>query len=218
MSQPAHKRAQAAEPCKPNAKLSEDTAIEIFAVKVLQSSTPRQSKSRMSAAAVARRFCTTEKIVRDIWSGRTWRRETAVLLDPTEASKILSGLRPPGRPKKSQSGDEMDSSPPSPISSAECQPKLKWLKEKREVISSKEINCTLEFRDTPCAGTDAHQPSEKKVHVMDLKKSVDVSFVSSAHLGTWMLDPGFSLALPSFNLTTNCSEVDPFHEDWPYWR
>jgi len=75
---------------KTNARLSDKQAVEIYALKAI---------AKISSSEVARRFHITEKAVRDIWCGKTWIRETSVLLDPAEAAFKFSQLRPPGRPK-----------------------------------------------------------------------------------------------------------------------
>ena len=71
---------------KTRAKLSEAQAIAIFQIK--------KSSPSPSAAETAKLFCISEKAVRDIWSGRTWTKETWHL----DTSRILS-QKNVGRPK-----------------------------------------------------------------------------------------------------------------------
>mmetsp|Transcript_28133 Transcript_28133/g.74262 ORF Transcript_28133/g.74262 Transcript_28133/m.74262 type:complete len:169 (-) Transcript_28133:429-935(-) len=84
---------------RPSAKVSLETALEIYAIKILQERAGCTPRRGMPATSVAKRYGTSEKILRDIWSGRTWRRETAMLLEPPEAADILCRMRPRGRPR-----------------------------------------------------------------------------------------------------------------------
>mmetsp|Transcript_58612 Transcript_58612/g.154980 ORF Transcript_58612/g.154980 Transcript_58612/m.154980 type:complete len:181 (+) Transcript_58612:112-654(+) len=56
--------------------LSKEQAIEIFMI--------RMEGGWDSAASVSRRFGVNEKTVRDIWSGRSWGKETSVYLRKAE--------------------------------------------------------------------------------------------------------------------------------------
>jgi hypothetical protein len=69
--------------CKPQARLTETEAIEIF-----KSRGPNQS-----ASSVCRRFGVSEKTVRDIWKGRTWAKETWHL----DTSRVIKNVKV-GRP------------------------------------------------------------------------------------------------------------------------
>ena len=69
---------------KPQARLTEAQAVEVF-----------KHKSRQrSATSVSKIFGVNEKTVRDIWSGRTWSHETWHL----DTSRIMP-LKKMGRPK-----------------------------------------------------------------------------------------------------------------------
>ena len=64
---------------KARAVLTAEQAVMIFQIKLSnQTVTKRQ---RISLCSVARSYGVSEKAVRDIWKGRTWLRETA-LIDP----------------------------------------------------------------------------------------------------------------------------------------
>ena len=70
---------------KPQARLSQVQALEIF-----------QSKaSNQSSAKVAKSYGINEKTVRDIWTGRTWAKETWHL-DPSRRVAIKKMGRPIG--------------------------------------------------------------------------------------------------------------------------
>ena len=75
---------------KPRAVLTGMQAIQIFKLKP---GTALSTKSA-TATALARMYGVSEKTVRDIWTRRTWSRETCHL-DPTR----LLPLKHPGRPK-----------------------------------------------------------------------------------------------------------------------
>ena len=76
-------------------RLTEDEAIGIFQCKGGPS----------NATKTARAFCVSEKTVRDIWTGRTWAKETSHL-DASRAIKVTQMGRPKGRrdshPRKSR--------------------------------------------------------------------------------------------------------------------
>mmetsp|Transcript_17952 Transcript_17952/g.49664 ORF Transcript_17952/g.49664 Transcript_17952/m.49664 type:complete len:181 (+) Transcript_17952:2-544(+) len=64
------------EASRPKVKLSPQQAREIFSIQATKTIQKHSIFQRdLSAAAVARHFGVTEKAVRDIWKGRTWRRE-----------------------------------------------------------------------------------------------------------------------------------------------
>mmetsp|Transcript_46799 Transcript_46799/g.124343 ORF Transcript_46799/g.124343 Transcript_46799/m.124343 type:complete len:308 (+) Transcript_46799:1-924(+) len=80
-------------------RLTRQSALEIYLIKVLQERGNCDPRNRIPAVVVARRYSVTEKTVRDIWCGRTWRCETAGLLDAEEASELPHRMRPIGRPR-----------------------------------------------------------------------------------------------------------------------
>ena len=76
-------------------RLTEDEAIGIFQCK----------DGPSNATKTARAFCVSEKTVRDIWTGRTWAKETSHL-DASRTIKATQMGRPKGRrdshPRKSR--------------------------------------------------------------------------------------------------------------------
>jgi hypothetical protein len=70
---------------KPRARLTEDQAIQIFKSKL----------DAPSASKLATIYHVCEKTVRDIWTGRTWSRETCHL-DPSRTLEIKQTGRPKG--------------------------------------------------------------------------------------------------------------------------
>ena len=74
---------------KPRARLTEDQVVQIFKYKL--------DSPQLSSSALATHYCVGEKTVRDIWTGRTWSRQTWHL----DTSRTLQ-LKQPGRPKGSK--------------------------------------------------------------------------------------------------------------------
>jgi hypothetical protein len=71
---------------KPRARLTKDQAVQIFKSKL--------DSPQLSSSALATYYYVSEKTVRDIWTGRTWSKETWHL----DTSRALQ-LKQPGRPK-----------------------------------------------------------------------------------------------------------------------
>jgi hypothetical protein len=68
---------------KTRAALTEEQAIEIFKVRLQNETT---TCGRVKAVTVANMYGVNEKTVRDIWNGRTWKKQTDSLLAKSEAS------------------------------------------------------------------------------------------------------------------------------------
>mmetsp|Transcript_4241 Transcript_4241/g.12105 ORF Transcript_4241/g.12105 Transcript_4241/m.12105 type:complete len:180 (+) Transcript_4241:138-677(+) len=86
------KAIQSLQRCKTKAVLTQTDVLAIFMIKV--DALPAR---RPTPGQVASRFGVTEKTIRDIWAGRTWRQETKHL----DASRVnvCEEVRRPGRPK-----------------------------------------------------------------------------------------------------------------------
>ena len=84
---------QSSQKLKPQARLSQAQAVAIFQTRA----------SHKSAAKVANSYGVNEKTVRDIWTGRTWAKESWHL-DPSRRLEIKKMGRPIGcrdtRPRK----------------------------------------------------------------------------------------------------------------------
>eukprot|EP00292_Cryptomonas_paramecium_P021720 CAMPEP_0113682330 /NCGR_PEP_ID=MMETSP0038_2-20120614/12587_1 /TAXON_ID=2898 /ORGANISM="Cryptomonas paramecium" /LENGTH=167 /DNA_ID=CAMNT_0000601355 /DNA_START=23 /DNA_END=523 /DNA_ORIENTATION=+ /assembly_acc=CAM_ASM_000170 len=75
---------------KSRTTLSPQQAREIYMVQATRSMQRHSIFQRgMSAAAVARQFGVTEKVVRDIWKGRTWCRENSLQVHHLEGDPHL---------------------------------------------------------------------------------------------------------------------------------
>jgi hypothetical protein len=81
----------------PHARLTQEQAVAIFKVR----------GSAPSAVSIAACFGINEKTVRDIWTGRTWSRETSHL-DPTRTVQLKQIGRPKGcrdsKPRQKRGG------------------------------------------------------------------------------------------------------------------
>ena len=75
--------------------LDEQTAKDIFALR------PETLLGAAQPIAVGKRFGVSEKTVRDIWVGRTWRRVTRTL------AKAPYCRRAPGRPRRVRRESEL---------------------------------------------------------------------------------------------------------------
>jgi len=224
---------------KVNAKLSAETAIEIYAIMMLQKSLGKDHqcsgfRSKTSAAALARRFSITEKTVRDIWCGRTWRRETAALLDADEASKVLSGMRPPGRPKKSHVTPDTRHHPASvstqenscDVSGAECSCANPHVETGGFIgLRHCELDSEDGFPDVPHLRSDTESGHDSDISFSSTEPKETVSELPNFDTRYFPFQNAYSvdsdlanrfefqhLAIPLANPVD-----DPFHHDWPYW-
>jgi len=89
-------------------RLSAKEALEIYAINVAQHRANCDPRNRISAVSVARKYGVTEKTVRDIWCGRSWRQETASLSELIPADECVTFLRPRGRPRKADKIFDLD--------------------------------------------------------------------------------------------------------------
>jgi hypothetical protein len=86
MQRAMHKASQSLQPlAKPHARLTEAEVVEIY----------RHKADGISASKVCVLYGINDKTVRDIWTGRTWVKETAHL-DPTRSYCSKSKGRPKG--------------------------------------------------------------------------------------------------------------------------
>mmetsp|Transcript_4242 Transcript_4242/g.12108 ORF Transcript_4242/g.12108 Transcript_4242/m.12108 type:complete len:175 (+) Transcript_4242:138-662(+) len=86
------KAIQSLQRCKTKAVLTQTDVLAIFMIKV--DALPAR---RPTPGQVASRFGVTEKTIRDIWAGRTWRQETKHL--DVSRVNVREEVRRPGRPK-----------------------------------------------------------------------------------------------------------------------
>eukprot|EP00292_Cryptomonas_paramecium_P020706 CAMPEP_0113684422 /NCGR_PEP_ID=MMETSP0038_2-20120614/13996_1 /TAXON_ID=2898 /ORGANISM="Cryptomonas paramecium" /LENGTH=185 /DNA_ID=CAMNT_0000604173 /DNA_START=50 /DNA_END=604 /DNA_ORIENTATION=+ /assembly_acc=CAM_ASM_000170 len=178
---------------KAKVKLSAQQARQIYAIQAAKAMQKHAIFQReLSAAAVARQFGVTEKAVRDIWKGRTWRREIEAhgcLENGNDESAMCCDSEEPIR------GDDMSpcscSSPPSDeLSSPTCctDSQHKCHNVKLEQIACADAECEVS------GGQKGLQIWEAESHPLN----------SSNTSGT-----------------RHCPEKlpdnDPFHNDWPYW-
>jgi hypothetical protein len=82
------------------AHLTACQAVIIFKLRVDGSFLSKLAKP--SAAEIGRQYGVSEKTIRDIWTGRTWKQETAHL----DQGRPISVSKGPGRPKGSKDGQK----------------------------------------------------------------------------------------------------------------
>ena len=127
---------------KTRAKLTEADALDIFRCKA----------QSMSAASVSKKYGVSEKAVRDIWTGRTWSKETWHL-DTSRSLPLKKMGRPIGR---------------------------KDAKPRKPRVVPRELD-TSKFRDTAAAASshlDRHhgKPVDEQLHEWYLRSDVDYDF------------------------------------------
>jgi hypothetical protein len=93
------------QPSKPRARLTEAQVVTIFQAKA----------SSPSAASVATVFGVCEKAVRDIWTGRTWSRETQHLDNSQHDPRLLKGRSKGCRDRQPRKNDADDDELSAPI-------------------------------------------------------------------------------------------------------
>ena len=81
--------------------LTSDEVIKIFKMKPFDLRRSSWKDEGKGVSSIANLFGVSSKTIRDIWSGRTWYRET-YHLDPYRSDATERLLRRPGRPKGSQ--------------------------------------------------------------------------------------------------------------------
>lgn len=99
MTDMADKGVKAAKLRTSRAVLTKSQVLQIFSFKVDALST--SSKCERSTSKIAKMYGVTEKAIRDIWTGRTWFRDT-LPLEPTRPETFERLKRRPGRPKGSK--------------------------------------------------------------------------------------------------------------------
>jgi hypothetical protein len=84
--------------CRTRVVLTEAQVIRIFQVRIANESASSNAGKKVRAFSLAMQYGVNEKTIRDVWSGRTWCRET-LPFDPTR--KNAGPMKVPGRPKGS---------------------------------------------------------------------------------------------------------------------
>eukprot|EP00292_Cryptomonas_paramecium_P001192 CAMPEP_0113685726 /NCGR_PEP_ID=MMETSP0038_2-20120614/14851_1 /TAXON_ID=2898 /ORGANISM="Cryptomonas paramecium" /LENGTH=239 /DNA_ID=CAMNT_0000605883 /DNA_START=32 /DNA_END=751 /DNA_ORIENTATION=- /assembly_acc=CAM_ASM_000170 len=106
---------------KTKSKLTHSTVLEIFSARPKQQANCRKGDNE--ALRIAKIHGVTEKAVRDIWRGRTWRLETAELSSPADVAATFAACRRPGRTPKDRSvNDVLQQSPQSSPRQMPCSP------------------------------------------------------------------------------------------------
>ncbi len=187
--------------------LRKDQVLEIFKRKVVGRVYGTSLHSQPDAKKVGKEFGVTPKAVRDIWTGRTWYRET-LHLDPArpDAPERLSKRvgRPKGskdkkprRPRESASTGSIQNFG-SPISQPQfsTEPTIQSIKSRIIVKESLRDVSTTEMQD----GSDQSITASRSVR--------DTSSFSGPD--ACALENSKSYACVEF--------LDPFHDDWIFWK
>ena len=189
--------------CKTRAILNETQALQIFQMKVLQNQT-HLCKTEYTQK-IADIFGVSEKAVRDIWKGRTWRRET-MHLEIGCIGNALS-MKLPGRPKGSKNACNVSKNTDSNI--------------KRTVNSSMSATCAAQTNDLQSSSTfenSGHESLNEQMSRNTTTPSVQSITLSAPEEWTipmpmlqfWGQEPAKPLPEPS-------NPDDPFHDDWVHW-
>mmetsp|Transcript_11177 Transcript_11177/g.31114 ORF Transcript_11177/g.31114 Transcript_11177/m.31114 type:complete len:208 (+) Transcript_11177:246-869(+) len=98
---------------KIKSKLTPSTVLEIFAARPKQQAASCR-KGDNEALRIAKLHGVTEKAVRDIWRGRTWRLQTAELASAADVAATITASRRHGRASKERTVEDrqQNMSPP----------------------------------------------------------------------------------------------------------
>mmetsp|Transcript_15488 Transcript_15488/g.42012 ORF Transcript_15488/g.42012 Transcript_15488/m.42012 type:complete len:212 (+) Transcript_15488:72-707(+) len=182
-------------------KLSPQLAREIYAIQEARSMQKHAIFQRkISAAAVARQFSVTEKAVRDIWKGRTWRREIEAHANQNNKIAELHLVQ-------------------------KCRSKAIEAKtfQKLGLFQSCESNVgTRRMKLEPSSPPDSGFDSMSSDHYVECHSSAEYQQSEFAqHCNKTMTCWQPSLPCPvvpaTFDLPSCVTESDPFYDDWPYW-
>jgi hypothetical protein len=177
---------------KPRARLSEEQVIAIFQARA----------SAWTATKMATVYGVSEKAIRDIWTGRTWARETW-RLDTSRPLQLKLAGRPKGckdrNPRKKRANGHADLPIPARVL---CRPHVEW---------SAENTC------------DSHEASQSPchVHIADSQEAC-IKDSSACHRPCAELPTSSTLRHASVDeqldewdgFWLGASSVDPFCGDW----
>ena len=198
--------------CKTRTIITAEQAVQIFKIKLTNQNS--LSKKKNNARKIAEAFGISDKAVRDIWSGRTWLRET-MHLDPVRI-EMAASRRPPGRPKIFESRLHSQSKPSSFSASVEGVPS-------QSAARSLPTPSLREADKPPTAACDAALRQETKPF------PAAAAIIAAALSSCWdsysrqrCFDKSWAAPLPvgeaEAPLPPPSSRADdPFHDDWEHW-
>mmetsp|Transcript_20047 Transcript_20047/g.55597 ORF Transcript_20047/g.55597 Transcript_20047/m.55597 type:complete len:270 (-) Transcript_20047:19-828(-) len=135
---------------KTRSKLSKEQVQQIFQLRLHKGT--GEGPDRITSFRIARRLGVSEKAIRDIWSGRTWRLETNELLGDCDGVALIRAMRRPGQPFRRYPSD---STAPSGISDA-CHTACASEDENTSSVVSSSISIDTPHDDSFCT---SHAPS-----------------------------------------------------------
>jgi len=184
--------------------------------------------------AIARKYQVTEKTIRDIWCGRSWRHETLGFSMVMPAEDCALTLRPRGRPRKTDKiFDIKNDSRQAPVAEVESNtlihiaatPETTVAATPETEINWDELSCLANLSDSECSPeTEISEAPAQTQH--EEQRDCEVGCVESdggEHL--WLLEQTawhnmwnlhqLGVSCPAmFELPCSVPEDDPFHTDW----
>ena len=197
--------------CKTRAILNEQQAVTIYKIK-LSNKLGENSKSAC-ATSIANLFGVSEKAVRDIWTGRTWSRET-IHLDPARLA-VSHRTKSLGSPRGSKAQAR-----PAVCYAQRIAPNVQsttlQMQCSDEVNNPVENNSSKAFpivarSSEPCA-TCAHIDSARRPKVQVPSAAVPQQPALPEQSWQWI---GVTESAEELPLSSDAE--DPFHDDWPHW-
>jgi hypothetical protein len=197
VSDPAIERSIQA--CKTRTILTKQQVLEIFMVRLVNDSS--ETGERVGARLLAEQYRVNEKTIRDIWSGRTWYRETLHLdprrkLDPNR-------LKAPGRPRGLGTLILRERSLAHKKSATERE-------RERQDVHDATVGGMWNNAQGHFAGV--MEVFKERIACCDGVKAM--CFESLQPAGQ---DIHHELHEAYQNLPISSSAEDPFHDDWPHW-
>jgi hypothetical protein len=186
--------------CKTRTILTKQQALDIFKVRLFNDSSA--AGGRVGARRLAEQYLVNEKTIRDIWSGRTWYRET-LHLDPRRKLDPKR-LKAPGRPRGYTSRREVQ----KPEESGDTLPR-------RNKPTNQQRHARYDEQSAALAG-------DVTGIVQQLKMSEPVAnnFFRAALIGfgePHRYEPDESESFEEVNpLPISSNPEDPFHDDWQH--
>ena len=173
--------------------LCQEQVVSIFLLK--------SHSEKSDAAKVARQYGVSDKTVRDIWTGRTWYRAT-IALEPSRTDADERLMRHIGRPKGSR----------------DLKPRKRrdqFVKGLDTAVASMPVWTSPAISPSPNIQTFFEGRSNSTVLAgqhCESKNLSDCCGISEHQNKVNHIPQSFF-----FEINTSSVQLDPFHDDWPYW-
>jgi hypothetical protein len=194
---------------KPNARLTQHQAIDIFKMK----------SSALTAVKIAVSYGVSEKAVRDIWKGRTWSRETRHL-DNTRTVVLKKVGRPIGRRDQKPRKKRVVTAPnhsafPTVLPTSGTAQHIIFSMSFENIVSSllTDPAMTVSRLEQMNAGKQESQSDRTKTNSAGYFSpfSIDSSRASSPG---WVVRVDEQLSAWDESIWINSQNPDPFRDDW----